>query len=215
MTRIIIYSSALVAFVAGMLLSPNRASHHHQYYLPYHSQTHSSFFFHLLLFCEIPRLLLDANMTLSIPATAMTVASIAIPKWVSYSVTTPRGDTFTKHVGLQKSCSSLDTPPCRNFPSAELCRDSERYFCSMWRTVGFMAFLATILSLACLVSFVVIMRGGKYERERGWPFTSGLLVLIATFELTIISIVVRQPPLGAPLNLPSSSVCHLNRVDAI
>ncbi|KAJ6440497.1 pre-mRNA splicing factor [Purpureocillium lavendulum] len=124
-----------------------------------------------------------------VAATGMIIASIVTPNWVTYSVTTPKGERFEKHIGLHRSCSSLDSPPCRDFPPAELCQDGERYFCSMWRTIGFMASLATILCLACLVTFGVIMRGGKYKRETGWPVVSGILALVAIVEFVIISIV--------------------------
>ncbi|KAL2206101.1 hypothetical protein CC79DRAFT_846003 [Sarocladium strictum] len=128
-------------------------------------------------------------LTAFVAATAMAVASIWIPHWVTYSVTTPGGDTFEKHIGLHQSCSTLDNPPCRTFPPKDLCRDGERYFCSMWRTVGFMASFAVIICLACLVSFLVIMSGGKYKRETGWPFVGAMLTLVAVVELVIISIV--------------------------
>lgn len=128
-------------------------------------------------------------LTAFVAATAMAVASILIPHWVTYTVTTPGGDTFEKHIGLHRSCSTLDDPPCRTFPSKDLCQDGERYFCSMWRTVGFMASFAVILCLACLVSFLVIMGGGKYKRETGWPFVGAMLTLVSAVEFVIISIV--------------------------
>ena len=112
------------------------------------------------------------------------------PYWVSYSVTTAKGETIEKHIGLHKSCSNFDDPPCREFPYRELCVEGERYFCSMWRTVGFMASFATILSLACVVSFGVIMAGGKYKRETGWPFVGAMLTLVSVVEFVIISLVV-------------------------
>ncbi|CAM1500978.1 Fc.00g101400.m01.CDS01 [Cosmosporella sp. VM-42] len=124
-----------------------------------------------------------------VAATAMIIASIWVPQWVSYSVTAADGETFEKHIGLHRSCSNLDNPPCRDFPSKELCQDGERYFCSMWRTVGFMASFATILCLAGIVSFLVIMSGGKYKRETGWPFVGVMLTLVAVVEFAIISIV--------------------------
>lgn len=120
----------------------------------------------------------------------MVIASIWLPHWVTYSVTTSSGETFEKHIGLHKSCSNLDDPECREFPYDEICRAGERYFCSMWRTVGFMASFAVILCLASLVSFVVIMSGGRYKRETGWPFVTAMLVLSAAVEFVIISIVV-------------------------
>lgn len=120
----------------------------------------------------------------------MLVASIWVPHWVTYSVTTTRGDTIEKHIGLHKSCSTLDDPYCRDFPSPDMCQHGERYFCSMWRTIGFMASFATILCLACIVSFGVIMGGGKYKRETGWPFVGAMLTLVSAVEFVIISMVV-------------------------
>lgn len=120
----------------------------------------------------------------------MIVASITEPNWVSYSVTTTAGETLEKHIGLHKSCSSLDDPHCRDFPSKELCQYGERYFCSMWRTVGFMASFTIILCLASLITFALVMNGGKYRRETGWPFVSALLTLVSAVEFIIISIVV-------------------------
>jgi hypothetical protein len=124
-----------------------------------------------------------------VAATALLIAATWTPYWVTYSVTTGMGDKIEKHIGLHKSCYSLDDPHCREFPYRELCVEGERYFCSMWRTVGFMASFATILSLACLVSFAVIMGGGKYKRETGWPFVGAMLTLVSVVEFAIISIV--------------------------
>ncbi|KAL7786634.1 hypothetical protein V8C37DRAFT_391919 [Trichoderma ceciliae] len=130
-----------------------------------------------------------AGLVAFVAATAMIVASITEPHWVSYSVTTTKGETLEKHIGLHKSCSSLDDPHCRDFPSKELCQYGERYFCSMWRTVGFMASFAIILCLASLIAFALVMGGGKYRRETGWPFVSALLTLVSVVEFIIISIV--------------------------
>ncbi|OAA45704.1 hypothetical protein NOR_03493 [Metarhizium rileyi] len=122
-------------------------------------------------------------------ATGMIVASIFTPNWVSYSVTTPKGDVVEKHVGLHQSCSNLDSPTCKEFPTAELCQAGERYFCDMWKTVGFMASLAVIMCFASLVCFLVVLKGGKYKRETGWPLVSGMLTLVSVVEFVIISIV--------------------------
>lgn len=119
----------------------------------------------------------------------MTLAAISIPRWISYSVSA--GDeTYEKHIGLHQSCSNLDEPHCRSYPYKELCRDGERYFCSMWRTIGFLASLTALLCLAGLVTFGVVMRGGKFKRETGWPFATLMMVLVAVFQLVTISIVV-------------------------
>jgi hypothetical protein len=63
----------------------------------------------------------------------------------------------------------------------------------MWRTVGFLASFTTLLCLGGLVTFVVIMSGGKYKRETGWPFAAAFLTLVAVVEFVSISIVVSTP----------------------
>lgn len=120
----------------------------------------------------------------------MVLASIAIPNWVSYSVTTAKGERIQRTIGLHKSCSTLNDPSCTTFPTSELCQDGERYFCSMWKTVGFLASFAVLLCLGSLVSFAVTLTGGKYKRESGWPLVTGLLVFVSVVEFVIISIVV-------------------------
>ena len=128
----------------------------------------------------------------------MIIASISLPNWVTYSVTTTAGETLEKRIGLHQSCSSLDDPPCRKFPTKDLCQEGERYFCSMWRTVGFMTSFAVILSLASLVGFTVIMKGGKYKRETGWPFLTTMISLVALVQFVTISIVVGISSLWNP-----------------
>lgn len=123
----------------------------------------------------------------------MTIAALATPHWVSYTVTTTAGDHLSKHIGLHKSCSSLDDPPCRRFPYKSLCQEGERYFCSMWRSVGFLAWVTALLCLAGLVSFLVVMRGGKYKRETGWPFVTSMMALVSVVEFVVIAIVVGYP----------------------
>ncbi len=123
----------------------------------------------------------------------MVIASIALPNWVSYSVTTAKGETIQKLIGLHKSCSTVDDPSCTPFPTSELCQGDERYFCSMWKTVGFLSSFAVLLCLATLVTFGVTLGGGKYRRESGWALVSAMLTLVSVVEFVIISIVVRVP----------------------
>jgi hypothetical protein len=59
----------------------------------------------------------------------------------------------------------------------------------MWRTVGFLASFATILHLAALVSFLVIMSGGRLKRESGWKILCGLLLVVAAIEFSVVTIV--------------------------
>ncbi|ROT41407.1 hypothetical protein SODALDRAFT_271516 [Sodiomyces alkalinus F11] len=125
-----------------------------------------------------------------VAATAMTIASIAIPNWISYSSTSVDGETYSKHIGLHKTCSDLNDPPCRVFPTEDQCQGDERYFCGVWRTMGFLASFATVIYLAGIVSFVVVMAGGKFKREVGWKVLSPLLLLAALVEFVIMGVVV-------------------------
>ncbi|PHH67450.1 hypothetical protein CDD81_63 [Ophiocordyceps australis] len=128
-------------------------------------------------------------MVALVAATIMTIASISTPAWLTFSITTPLGQTFSKKIGLHRSCYSLETPKCQPFPRPELCQDGQRYFCSLWRTIGFMAALTAILSFATIICFIIVMYGGKLKRETGWPFVTGMLGLVSVVELAIISMV--------------------------
>ncbi|TPX18050.1 uncharacterized protein E0L32_011869 [Thyridium curvatum] len=122
-------------------------------------------------------------------STAMTLAAILMPDWVSYSVTANTGATFTQKLGLHRSCSSEFDPPCRPFPERVDCLGDERQFCSMWRTTGFLMSFAAVAELATLVGFLVIMMGGKMKREAGWKIVVGMLAIVAAILLAAMSIV--------------------------
>ncbi|KAJ3945251.1 uncharacterized protein N0V96_005277 [Colletotrichum fioriniae] len=132
----------------------------------------------------------SAALVAFVAATAMIIASITLPHWVTYTVATAEGKEYSKHIGLHRSCSNGFNEPCQVFPTEELCSaNGERYFCSMWRSVGFLASFSTILHLASIVTFLVIMGGGKYKRETGWTVLGGLLVFVAAIEFTLMGIV--------------------------
>ncbi|EOO04156.1 putative lysine-sensitive aspartokinase 3 protein [Phaeoacremonium minimum UCRPA7] len=120
----------------------------------------------------------------------MTLASILMPHWVSYIVTAEdTGSTFTKTIGLHKSCSSVADPPCQPFPQDEICRGDERTFCSMWRTTGFLMSFATVAELAALVGFIVIIGGGKMKREFGWKVLGTILCVVGVIQFAAMAIV--------------------------
>ena len=123
-------------------------------------------------------------------ATAMTLASIALPNWVSYGVTSTKGRSVTRNVGLHRSCSSVLDPPCRPFPlDRDDCAGDGSAFCSMWRTTGFLVSLAAVLELVTLVAFRVVMAGGKQKRVGGWRILGGLLSTVALVLVAAVSIV--------------------------
>ncbi|KAG6005617.1 hypothetical protein E4U21_007804 [Claviceps maximensis] len=140
-------------------------------------------------------------------STVMIIASIFQPSWISYHVRTPKGDTFDVNVGLHERCFSTHDPPCKPYPPAHLCQgESGRYFCSVWKTVGFLASFSAILSLATLVCFLVVMKGGKYRRETGWPLVSGMLTLVSIAEFVVISAVAYLFDHDDQFNIPDWSL---------
>ncbi len=119
----------------------------------------------------------------------MTFAAIFIPDWITWSVDTPTGGHFTKTIGLHRSCSSTSST-CVHFPQYEDCHGTDRYFCSMWRSVGFMMSFAAVLELATLVAYVLIIAGGRQKRETGWKVLAFMLMLVGIVQCASMAIVV-------------------------
>lgn len=152
-------------------------------------------------------------------ATAMTAATNVLPSWLSYRASAPSGATYRQQIGLHRSCTSefsssnYSSPhhsrgwECHAFPTRDDCHGDERYFCSMWRSTGFLMAFALVTELASLVSFLVILSGGKYMRETGWKVLSGLLGLVSVVHIVALSIAVCYVPLLGMSLSPSSCLC--------
>ncbi|RYC61941.1 hypothetical protein CHU98_g4272 [Xylaria longipes] len=54
---------------------------------------------------------------------------------------------------------------------------------------GFLLSFATIVELATLVSFLVVLAGGKFKREGGWKLIGGFLLADAVVEFASMGIV--------------------------
>ncbi|RFU36164.1 hypothetical protein B7463_g190, partial [Scytalidium lignicola] len=122
-------------------------------------------------------------------ATALTFAAIALPDWMSWNVTTSTGSHISKRIGLHRSCSSVDST-CRHFPSDfDDCNGSDRYFCSMWRSVGFLMSFTAVLELVTIVMYGVILIGGKQKRQNGWKLLSFMLVIVGLAQIAATAIV--------------------------
>lgn len=127
-----------------------------------------------------------------IAASAMTLASILFPHWVSMDVQAHNSDkTFSQHLGLHHYCNTaLSDKPCRTFPEEDLdCDPNDRYFCSMWRTTGFLMSFTTVVELATLVGFVVTIGGGSVKREYGWKVLCGLLAVVSVTQFAAMGLV--------------------------
>lgn len=91
--------------------------------------------------------------------------------------------------GLHQRCSSL-TGTCDGFPQREDCHGDDRYFCSMWRSVGFLMSFAVVLEGMSIVAYLIILSGGKRLRENGWRILSLLIIISAIIQAASMSIVV-------------------------
>ncbi|KAG0651877.1 hypothetical protein D0Z07_1072 [Hyphodiscus hymeniophilus] len=122
-----------------------------------------------------------------VAATAMTLASIFIPNWISWDADGSTGH-FQKTIGLHRSCTSVGGQ-CHHFPQYEDCHGPDRYFCSMWRSVGFMMSFAAVLELATIVAYCVVILGGKQKRETGWKVLTFMLMLVGIIQCAAMAIV--------------------------
>ncbi|PGH14939.1 hypothetical protein AJ80_05702 [Polytolypa hystricis UAMH7299] len=120
-------------------------------------------------------------------AFALTLASISLPRWVSYHSETPSGVHFRYTYGLSRRCSSL-TQTCEHFPQYEDCHD-DRYFCSMWRSVAFLMSFAVVLEGMTLITYIVILTGGKQKRESGWRILTLFLMFIVMVQAGSMALV--------------------------
>lgn len=109
------------------------------------------------------------GLVLTIACTIMTIASIALPRWASYSPTHTRKFSY----GLHSRCSAL-SGECVPFPRSSDCA-KDPSFCNAWRTVGFLTSFAVVVELCTLVSFIVIIGGGVQRRVAGWQVAVGVL----------------------------------------
>lgn len=121
-------------------------------------------------------------------AVACTIASIALPNWVSYTSPTDN-DPIRVSYGLHKRCSSI-TGVCAPFPQDSDCHGDDRSFCSMWRSTGFLMNFSVIFEVAVLVAYGVILLGGRGTREVGWKILSPMIMFVAAAQLVAMTLVV-------------------------
>ncbi|KAH7346023.1 hypothetical protein BKA66DRAFT_478363 [Pyrenochaeta sp. MPI-SDFR-AT-0127] len=129
------------------------------------------------------RIVYGVGLILTIASTIMTIASIAMPRWVSYSPDGKREYSY----GLHSRCSAV-TGTCVPFPRDSDC-SKDPSFCNMWRTVGFLISFGVVVELCTLVSFVVILAGGVQRRAAGWQVAAGVLAFSAVVQCAGMAIV--------------------------
>ncbi|KAJ9625558.1 hypothetical protein H2203_004315 [Taxawa tesnikishii (nom. ined.)] len=141
------------------------------------------------------RIVYGIGLWVFLAATALTLASIALPSWLTYrspvnvSPNPAHPDSPIRvSYGLHKRCSSL-TGSCTTFPQYQDCHGDERHFCSMWRTVGFLMSIAAVIEFAAIVAFAIVLLGGVQKRVQGWRMVVGLLAVIALCQCAAMAIV--------------------------
>ncbi|KAJ5306081.1 hypothetical protein PENANT_c024G00481 [Penicillium antarcticum] len=127
----------------------------------------------------------SATLVIFLASFGLTLSSIIVPKWVSYHSEKP---AHHYSYGLHRRCSSL-TDTCESFPQREDCHGEDRYFCSMWRSVGFLMSFAVVLEGMSVVAYLVILSGGKRLRENGWGVLSLLILTSVVVQAASMSIV--------------------------
>ncbi|PYH48982.1 uncharacterized protein BP01DRAFT_353298 [Aspergillus saccharolyticus JOP 1030-1] len=125
------------------------------------------------------------SLILFLASFGLTISSIVVPKWVSYDNDKP---FFHYSYGLHRRCSSL-TGTCESFPQREDCHGEDRYFCSMWRSVGFLMSFAVVLEGMSVVAFLIVLSGGKRLRESGWKILSLFILMSAVVQAGSMGIV--------------------------
>nr|POF01343.1 hypothetical protein CFP56_21291 [Quercus suber] len=119
---------------------------------------------------------------------ALTIAAIALPNWVSYRAPIDGRSSIGVSYGLHKRCSSI-TGQCTPFPQPEDCHGEDRFFCSMWRSTGFLMNFSLVMEVVCALAYVTVLVGGRSAREGGWKMVAGLLGLVAVGQLVAMALV--------------------------
>jgi hypothetical protein len=142
-------------------------------------------------------------LVLFLVASAMTIAAIIIPNWISFENETNHGTHIHYTYGLHRRCSNTDFPSypfvspnslhCVAFPQVSECQGSDKYFCSMWRSVAFLMTFAVVIEGMTIVAFAILISGGKQRREQGWGVMAILVALAAFIQVAAMALVVGPP----------------------
>ncbi|ODH46358.1 hypothetical protein GX48_07549 [Paracoccidioides brasiliensis] len=138
-----------------------------------------------------------ATLVVFLTASVLTISSIILPRWISFQ----RGTSIAITYGLHVRCISNSVPvpvptssptpnfapasyqtTCSRFPQYDDCTGTDRRFCSMWRTIGFLMSFAVLLEGMTLITYIIILSGGKQIRESGWRILTLFLVLVGLVQ---------------------------------
>lgn len=140
-------------------------------------------------------LVFSGAMLAFLAASGMTLAAIIVPQWISFDSETNHGTNIHYTYGLHRRCSNTNSlslsssfssattaVTCVPFPLYSDCRDNDRYFCSMWRSVGFLMSFAVVIEGMTIAAFVILLAGGKQRREQGWGVLAILTAVAALVQ---------------------------------
>ena len=147
----------------------------------------------------------SSALCLFLASTGMTIASIIVPNWISYDTTTNTGKNLHYTYGLHRRCSNTNQPPeasihiasalqCQSYPRYSDCQGEDRYFCSMWRSVGFLMSFAVVIEGMTIAAFAILLAGGKQRRESGWGALAILTALAAFVQAIGMALMVSPSP---------------------
>ncbi|KAK4113839.1 hypothetical protein N656DRAFT_601984 [Canariomyces notabilis] len=136
-----------------------------------------------------------AGVIVSIVALALTISSIASPRWISYRVLDPAGGIVVDaSIGLHQRCKwsagASSSRTCGPFPGDASCDGGRASFCSMWRTAGFLMNFAVAAELATIAGFVLVSRNARVKRHGGWKILGFMLVVVAAAQFLSMAVVV-------------------------
>jgi hypothetical protein len=145
----------------------------------------------------------SGTLVIFLAASAMTIAAIIVPNWISFENETNHGTYIHYTYGLHRRCSNTNSPSylsvsttslhCVAFPQYSDCQGSGRYFCSMWRSVTFLMTFAVVIEGMTIVAFAVLICGGKQLREQGWAVMAIFAGLAAFIQIVAMTLIVRPP----------------------
>lgn len=139
------------------------------------------------------RIVYGISLWVFLGAAACTIAAIALPNWIAFTSPSDH-DPVRVSYGLHQRCSSV-TGKCTPFPQDEDCiGDSNRYFCSLYRSTGFFMNFTLVIELACLVAYITVLVGGRGAREVGWKMLAPLLAVVSAGQLIAMALVVSAVP---------------------
>lgn len=149
--------------------------------------------------------------------TGLTLASIIIPEWISYDQETNHGTRIHITYGLHRRCSNTIDPfsttglHCEPFPKESDCKLEGRYFCSMWRSVGFLMSFAVVIEGMTIAAFLILIIGGKQRREQGWGVMALLALIAALVQACAMALIVSKA-YGSTFTLANKIRRHISTI---